>query len=230
MPARRIVIATHNAHKTQEFRQLLGAEWSVEDLSTHPDIPAPVEDGATFEENATIKALHGSARLGPEVLVVADDSGLEVDALNGAPGVHSARFAALDAGTPKNSPDADNNARLLRLLKDVPPDKRTARFRCVVALTPVSTGRVENSSPVCYADEFEMLIRLFEGACEGRIGFAPKGQGGFGYDPLFTPEGFDRTFAELNQAEKNRISHRGKALAILVDRLSTARHTLPPAR
>jgi XTP/dITP diphosphohydrolase len=130
-----------------------------------------------------------------------------VDALNGAPGVHSARFAALDAK--ENSPDAGNNAKLLRLLKEVPPEKRAARFRCVIALTPVSSDKIENASPVCYADE---PAQLFDGACEGKIILEPRGKNGFGYDPLFVPNGFDKTFAELGDDVKNKISHRSKAL------------------
>ncbi len=154
--------------------------------------------------------------------VLGDDSGLEVDALNGAPGVHSARFAALDTGSPGNSPTADNNAKLLRLLRDVPLDQRTARFRCVLALTPVLRLESGSASPVCYADEVELQTELFEGACEGRIGFAPRGQGGFGYDPLFTPEGYEATFAELGEEVKNGISHRAKALVKLKQRLISA--------
>jgi len=98
------------------------------------------------------------------------------------------------------------------LLTDVPLEKRTGRFRCVVALTPVIGDRIENASPVCYADEFEMQTQLFEGACEGHIQLAKRGQGGFGYDPLFVPDGFDQSFAELGEDVKNRISHRARAL------------------
>jgi XTP/dITP diphosphohydrolase len=144
---------------------------------------------------------------------LADDSGLEVDALNGAPGVYSARFAALDKEG--NSSDLENRARLLRLLRDVPAPKRTARFQCVLALTPVREPAKENASPVCYADELEMETELFEGACEGGIGFSEKGQGGFGYDSLFTPQGHSNTFGELPEDVKNRISHRAQALAKL---------------
>jgi XTP/dITP diphosphohydrolase len=127
-----------------------------------------------------------------------------VDALEGAPGVHSARFAALDrnaAGSSANSPDADNNAKLLRLLKDVPPEKRTARFRCVIALVAV------------HPPSATLPPQMFDGACEGRIGFSPRGKNGFGYDPLFVPEGFGETFAELGDEVKNQLSHRAKALA-----------------
>lgn len=144
--------------------------------------------------------------------VLADDSGLEVDALNGAPGVHSARFAALDSAKSGNTPDADNNVKLLRLLKDVPLEKRTARFHCVIALTPVLPEKVEVASPVCYADEFEMQTRLFDGVCEGRMIFEPRGKNGFGYDPLFVPVGFEQTFAELGADTKNKLSHRARAL------------------
>jgi XTP/dITP diphosphohydrolase len=143
--------------------------------------------------------------------VLADDSGLEVDALNGAPGVHSARFAGLEKC--ENSPDADNNSRLLRLLKDVPPEDRTARFRCVIALVPVPEDRIENASPVCYANEWE--ARIFEGACKGRIIDAPRGDNGFGYDPLLVPDGFTQTFAELEAEVKNQLSHRARALGSL---------------
>ena len=113
----------------------------------------------------------------------------------------------------KNSHDADNNAKLLRLLKDVPLEKRTARFRCVIALVPVPQEKIESTSPVCYADEFE--ARIFDGACEGRIQFSPRGANGFGYDPLFVPDGFNQSFAELGDDVKNQLSHRAKALAKL---------------
>src|SRR6185295_18480816 len=103
----------------------------------------------------------------------------------------------------------------LGLLKDVALEKRTARFRCVLALTPLIRDKVESASPVCYADEFEMQTELFDGACEGRIILAPRGHGGFGYDPVFLPDGFDETFAELGEETKNRLSHRAKALAKL---------------
>ena len=219
-----LVLATRNAHKVGEIQAILGDGFRCLTLNEFPGAPEVVEDAATFAGNATKKAIEigrwlsemRSAECGvrsEKTFVLADDSGLEVDALKGAPGVHSARFAALDSGQPGNSPTAANNAKLLRLLKDVPPEKRTARFRCVMALTPVIGERVESASPVCYADEFEMQTELFDGACEGRILFEPRGQGGFGYDPLFVPEGFEQTFAELGEEVKNRLSHRAKALA-----------------
>ncbi len=221
-----LVIATRNAHKVGEIRAILGEQFTYLTLMDFPGAPKVVEDAATFAGNASKKAialarwlndgklsafnLHSSI-----VSVLADDSGLEVDALGGKPGVHSARFAALDTGGQGNSRDADNNAKLLRLLKDVPLDQRTARFRCVLALTPVIREQVESASPVCYADEHELQTRLFDGVCEGRIDFAPRGQGGFGYDPLFVPNGFNDSFAELGEDVKNRLSHRAQALASL---------------
>lgn len=218
------LIATRNAHKVGEIRAILGESFRYLTLKDFPDAPAIVEDANTFAGNATKKAVglaHWLAETrNPKLetrngFVLADDSGLEVDALNGAPGVHSARFAALDSGNPNNSSDAENNAKLLRLLKDVPAEKRSARFRCVLALTPVANAGSDNVSPVCYADEAELQTQIFDGACEGRIDFAPRGQGGFGYDPLFIPTGFDRSFAELGEEQKNQISHRSKALAKL---------------
>jgi XTP/dITP diphosphohydrolase len=142
---------------------------------------------------------------GASASVLADYSGLEVDALNGAPGVHSARFAALDkAGAPgqaaQNSTDSENNAKLLRLLKDVPMERRTARFRCAISVIPIKPPQPTPSG------------HLFEGVCEGRIGFEVRGRGGFGYDPLFYPVGHPGSFAELSGEVKNRISHRAQAL------------------
>ena len=149
------------------------------------------------------------------VCVLADDSGLEVDALGGAPGVHSARFAALDMNLEGNAPNAANREKLLLTMRQVPLEKRTARFRCVIALTPLLLPQAETASPVCYADEHELETRLFEGTCEGRIGFEERGTGGFGYDSLFLPTGYDQTFAELGDGIKNGLSHRGRALAAL---------------
>lgn len=226
-----LVIATRNAHKVREIRDILGPGFDFLTLQAFPDAPAVVEDADTFAGNAGKKAselarwLERSpgvmARIpGSEWYVLADDSGLEVDALNGAPGVRSARFAATEtmAG---NSPDAANNARLLQLLAEVPAEKRTARFRCVIALAPVVEPPVQSASPVCYAPEPDAPTKFFEGVCEGRIGFAPRGENGFGYDPLFVPNGFDQTFAELGDAVKRRISHRAVALQRLKDRLAS---------
>ncbi len=227
-PARSVCLclATRNQHKVGEIRGILGGNLRYLTLNDFPGAPVTLEDAATFAGNATKKAIElarwisetgdlKSEDLDSIRLVLADDSGLEVDALNGAPGVHSARFAARDQGKPGNSSDAENNAKLLRLLKAVPREQRTARFRCVLALTPVLQPPHASSSPVCFADEFEGQTELFEGTCEGRIELAPQGQGGFGYDPLFTPDGYPQTFAELGPETKNSLSHRAKALAAL---------------
>jgi len=209
---RRLVIATRNAHKVAEIQAILGADFAYITLRDLPGAPEAVEDADTFEGNAAKKAATLACWLSSQkqadTLVLADDSGLEVDALNGAPGVHSARFAALDdpAFLPgKNSPDRANNDKLLRLLAQVPEVKRTARFRCALALLAVPT-------PPVSVDELAPRARFFCGACEGRIAFAPGGSGGFGYDPLFIPVGHERSFAELGEDAKNRMSHRAKAL------------------
>src|SRR5262245_49620263 len=222
-----LLIATRNAHKVAEIRVILGDRFHYLTLDDYAGAPTVTEDAPTFAGNATKKAVElarwlSSSRLGSRhggtqrvAFVLADDSGLEVDALGGAPGVHSARFAALDTGAPGNSSDADNITKLLRLLKDVPPKKRTGRFRCVIALTPALEESPQSASPACAADEFELATELFEGACEGRVILAPRGGGGFGYDPLFVPDGYDQTFAELGEEVKNKLSHRAKALASL---------------
>jgi XTP/dITP diphosphohydrolase len=202
-----IILATRNAHKVGEIQQILGENFGLLSQLDFPGAPAVVEDAATFAGNAARKAeglaawlaVHAHAALdGATYCVLADDSGLEVDALGGAPGVHSARFAAEDSLGAANSPDAANNDKLLRLLQGVPLEKRTARFRCVLALAapPAAT-------------------RLFDGHCEGRIALVPGGAGGFGYDPLFVPEGCAQSFAELGEDVKNKISHRARALAQL---------------
>jgi len=217
-----ILLATRNAHKAAEIRRILAGDFCFLTQTDFPAAPTAAEDAGTFAGNARKKAealaawlaAHPQATaLTPSVssqkislsrqtgegpfYVLADDSGLEVDALGGAPGVHSARFAAGDAGA-ANAPDAANNAKLLRLLEDVPPENRTARFRCVLALAACAGP-----------------TRLFEGACEGRIALCAAGAGGFGYDPLFVPDGCGRTFAELGDEVKNKISHRACALAAL---------------
>ena len=216
-----LLIATRNAHKVGEIQAILGAQFQFLTLNDFSNAPKVIEDAETFSGNATKKAVELARWLSENSklkiqnskldFVLADDSGLEVDALNGAPGVHSARFAALDKN--ENSKDADNNAKLLRLLNEVPLENRTARFRCVIALVPVTCAKVESVSPVCFDDEFE--AQIFDGACEGRIQFSASGQGGFGYDPLFVPDGFTQSFAELGEDVKNKFSHRAKALAKL---------------
>jgi XTP/dITP diphosphohydrolase len=211
-----LLIATRNRHKVEEIRAILGGQFQFLTLNDFPAAPKVVEDAETFAGNATKKAVELARWLAHLSLVtrhsspfvLADDSGLEVDALAGAPGVHSARFAAMDKT--ENSHDTDNNAKLLRLLQNVPPEKRAARFRCVIAIMPVPHGQIESASPVCYAEEF--AAQIFDGACEGKIIFEPRGQNGFGYDPLFVPDGFTQTFAELGDEVKNKLSHRAQAL------------------
>ncbi len=201
-----LLIATRNAHKVGEIRAILGDRFQFLTLNDFPAAPKVVEDDDTFAGNATKKALElakwlsnsSLATCHSSLMVLADDSGLEVDALNGAPGVHSARFAALDKT--ENSHDADNNAKLLRLLKDVPLEKRNGRFRCVIALAEINPQSAIRNP------------QLFDGACEGRIQYTASGGGGFGYDPLFVPDGFTETFAELGEDVKNQLSHRAQAL------------------
>ena len=212
-----LFIATGNAHKVEEIRQVLGGSVTVlsqRDANVRLEVE---ETGATFRENSGIKAVTWAGYLAVDVCnlgadyVLADDSGLEVDILGGAPGVHSARFAALDDGRKGNSSDAENNAKLLRLLAGIPAGKRTARFRCVLSLTPILHG--ETPATMAAATEF------FDGTCEGHLLEVPSGAGGFGYDPLFIPEGYDRTFGELGADVKNRLSHRARALVALRERV-----------
>jgi XTP/dITP diphosphohydrolase len=166
------------------------------DLGAHPDISEIAESGTSFEENAKLKALAASTQL--PTLVIADDSGLEVDALGGAPGIYSARYAGA------NATERDKIDKLLRELDRVrgTDDRRRARFRCVVALA-------RNGSH----------LGTFEGIVEGRIANEVRGDHGFGYDPIFIPEGFEQTFGELPKEVKNTISHRAKAIRAVADRL-----------
>ncbi len=223
-----LLIATRNEHKIGEIRSILGNGFECLSLREFPGAPEVVEDASTFAGNASKKAIELAKWLAkgndvhrtPRVtLVLADDSGLEVDALNGKPGVQSARFAALDTGAAGNSSSAANNGKLLRLLDGVPSEKRSGRFRCALALAPVVQPGAKGASPVCDADEIELQTELFEGVCEGRLGFEPRGRGGFGYDPLFIPAGYDQTFAEMGDDLKNGLSHRAKALAKLRERI-----------
>ena len=212
-----LIIATGNAHKVSEIAAFLGLAVvciSMKKLGTPPNV---IEDAPTFKGNAAKKCSslaswiqEDSSRLiglngsGP-IAVLADDSGLEVDFLQGAPGVHSARFAHLDRNDrPGNAPDAENNAKLLRMLEGVEDPRRKARFRCVLAMLPLNQQGVIEGAPL-----------YFEGMCEGRILTTPTGDGGFGYDPLFVPDGHSVSFAELGSLIKNQISHRAQALACL---------------
>jgi len=187
-----LLIATRNAHKTREIGQMLGSGWRVSDLQSFPHSPAMEETGATFEENAMLKAL-GISRVFTG-LVLADDSGLEVDALGGAPGVRSARFAG------GNANDAENRRALIQLLKNLRGGELQARFRCVMVL----------------ATQGE-LLGSFEGTVEGKVIPEERGFGGFGYDSMFIPNGYSETFAELQPEIKNSLSHRGRALAKVLE-------------
>jgi XTP/dITP diphosphohydrolase len=191
-----LVLATRNRHKTREIQHILGPEFKVRDLGAHTEVTEIRESGMSFEENAKLKALAASRQL--PALVIADDSGLEVDALGGAPGIFSARYAGA------NATERDKIDKLLRELARVraTADGRRARFRCVVAL-----ARNRN------------LLGTFEGTVEGRITDKARGDSGFGYDPIFIPEGFEQTFGELATEVKNTMSHRAKAIRALADRL-----------
>ena len=191
-----LVVATRNRHKTREIQPILGPEFSVRDLGAHPEVSEIRESGTSFEENAKLKALAASRQL--PALVIADDSGLEVDALGGAPGIYSARYAGA------NTTERDKIDKLLRELEQVraTDDRRHARFRCVVALA-------RNGD----------LLGMFEGTVQGRITDTARGDSGFGYDPIFVPDGFEQTFGELPTQVKNTISHRAKAIRALADRL-----------
>jgi XTP/dITP diphosphohydrolase len=188
---RRLLLATRNAHKTREFRQMLGPRFSISDLSLHPEIGEVLETGTSFEENARLKASAVSEKI--PGLIVADDSGLEVDSLGGEPGVRSARYAGEDAS------DIANRAKLLQALAALPSSvSRQARFRCVLILAMAGE-----------------MIATFEGVVEGSIARQQEGDGGFGFDPIFLPNESSRTFAQLSAEEKNSISHRGIAVAQL---------------
>ena len=205
-----IIIASANIHKAEEIQALLGPEFLCRTLRDFHDAPEVEEDAATFAGNAVKKALtlvNWLKQSEDHTLgwVLADDSGLEVDALDGAPGVHSARYAASER-QPGNSPDEHNNAKLLSELKGRAAHHRAARFRCVIALAQAG----QYSHP-----------KIFNGTCEGRIEEAPRGENGFGYDPLFVPEGHEQTFGELGDSVKNQLSHRSAALRQLKNWLAT---------
>lgn len=201
----RIVLATRNRHKSREIAAILDCEvLTLDEVDFEDEVE---ESGVTFEANARLKArvvarfLRG--RGGEPALVVADDSGLEVDALGGAPGVFSARYA----GSPCD--DAANNAKVLEGLRGVPASRRGAQFRCVF-VAEFAGGPRDGETHVC------------EGVVRGKLGLHPKGRRGFGYDPLFFPEGQARTIAEMTAREKNAISHRGAAVRALREWLEQA--------
>jgi XTP/dITP diphosphohydrolase len=192
----RLVIATRNRGKVAEIAGLIEKlGYSVTSLVDASQIPDIVEDADTFEGNAIKKAVETSRIVGCPAL--ADDSGLEVDALGKRPGIHSARYGGDDLS------DEQRYLLLLREMRDIPKGKRTARFRCAMAYV-----------------EPQNEPKLFHGTFEGKIGFAPVGVNGFGYDPVFIPDGYDITLAEIPPDEKKKISHRAKALAAFVDWLS----------
>lgn len=194
-----LVIATRNAHKTDEIRTMLNGQWDVRDLSSFPDAPPVDETGVTFSENATLKAVSASNCI--PGIILADDSGIEVDALGGKPGVWSSSFGGDEGNHDKN------NEHMIAELKRVgalTPDTSKARFRCVMVL----------------ARDGEVLAE-FAGSVEGHMIVAPRGMGGFGYDPLFVPEGYEKSFAELGSDVKNTMSHRGRALEKAVAWLET---------
>jgi len=200
MTRRTILIATSNPGKLRDFAGAASAHGiTIAGIPNFSSLPPVVEDGAAFEANARKKAEEYS-RAVPGEIVLADDSGIEIDALGGAPGVHSARYAAPDLHdkqpheADENTDDQANNARVLRELKDVPPEKRTARFVCVIA-----------------AARDGQTLATFRGTAEGVILDAPRGTNGFGYDPLFYSPQIGKTFAELSAEEKSKYSHRGRA-------------------
>jgi len=184
-----LLVGSANRKKAAELTQLLqGLPWEVRNLHDYPALPEPEETGSTFEENAVLKARYYGEAL--KVACLADDSGLVVDALDGAPGVFSARYAGPEAN------DKANNEKLLAALEEYLWHERTARFVCHAAF---------------YRPGHE--VHLESGTVEGHISMEPFGTGGFGYDPLFVPVGYDRTFGEMEPAEKHGLSHRGRALA-----------------
>ena len=191
-----LVVATRNRHKTREIQNILGPEFIVRDLAD-TEVPEIRENGTSFEENAKLKALAASRQL--PGLVIADDSGMEVNALGGAPGIYSARYAG------PNATEREKMDKLLRELVRVraTDDGRRAGFRCVVALA-------QNGH----------LLGIFEGKIEGKINDTARGDSGFGYDPIFVPDGFEQTFGELPEEVKNSISHRAKAIRALAEKLT----------
>ncbi|MGI6562377.1 MAG: XTP/dITP diphosphatase [Clostridia bacterium] len=192
---KKVIVATKNKGKLREIKRILeDFEFDVISMEEAGIEDTIEETGHTFDENAFIKAMHIHKKTGKTV--IADDSGLEVEALSGAPGIYSARYAGEDAN------DKKNNQKLLEELKDIPKEKRDARFVCAIA--------------VVMEDGQSFIVR---GTVEGFIGFEPKGENGFGYDPLFVLPQYEKTMAQLTSEEKNKISHRGKALLKMVDEL-----------
>ena len=190
---KRLVVASRNRAKAAEIAQILadqGLGFEVVSMADFPDLQLPPETGATFASNAAMKAKQAAQATG--LPAIADDSGLEITALGGEPGIRSARYAGEDAT------DEDRSRKVLALVADVPGHRRRARFRCAAA----------------YAEP-EGEVMLAEGTCSGRISREPEGTGGFGYDPIFIPDGYSLTMAQLTPAQKHSISHRGRAFRLL---------------
>jgi XTP/dITP diphosphohydrolase len=186
----RLVIATHNPGKTYEIKPLLGdLPFEVLALDGFANVPSPVETESTYEGNAILKARYYAKAINE--IVLADDSGLEVDAIDGRPGVLSARYSGADAS------DEDRRIKLLQELAGVRSENRGARFVCAAVI----------------AKPNQEVLMVTEGVCEGRIAFESHGSSGFGYDPIFVPNGYNHTFGELSESIKNEISHRARALA-----------------
>lgn len=187
MMKREIIIATKNKGKIKEFKKILSdKEFEISSLLDISDLPEINEDGNSFEDNAVKKSGHIFELTGKPC--IADDSGLEIDYLDGAPGIKSSRFCGI------STPQSVKNEKFISMMKGAKENERGAQFRCVVAFTD-NNGK-----------------KTFEGICKGRISDKQKGSNGFGYDPIFIPEGFEKTFGELDEDVKNRISHRAKAL------------------
>lgn len=211
-----LVVATENQHKAREIGQILAESIPGLDVSTLAamsifGVSAPREDGITFAENALIKARHCAEATG--LPAIADDSGLTVDVLGGAPGIFSARWAG------KHGDDVANRRLLLAQLADIPREHRKAQFVCAVGV-------------VIPGENGELTEHVFEGICPGVLDFAERGENGFGYDPIFVPDGFAKTSAEMSESEKNRISHRGKAIRLATPLLQNilkerSRHARP---
>lgn len=192
-----LLIGSGNRDKAKELAELLaGLPWDVKCLADYPEVEEVEETGTTFEENALLKANYYSKHFG--VACVADDSGLEVDYLEGAPGVYSARYAG------ENCSYADNNEKLLKALEEAPWHERTARFVCVAVFVSLDGKN-----------------HIARGICEGHISVEPFGKNGFGYDPVFVPKNYEQTFAEMGAAEKHKLSHRGVAFKKMRDYLES---------
>ncbi len=198
----KILIATTSAHKLHEMKSLLEPKgFEIKGLADFPGIKEPIENGSTFMENSAIKSIYYSKI--SNILTIADDSGIEVDFMNGEPGIHSARFGGITAS------GEEKNALILEKLKGVPDDNRGANYTC--AITVASKG---------------VVIKKIEEKCFGQITTSPSGEKGFGYDPIFFFPAYNKTFAQISLAEKNKVSHRGKALTLLAKYLLKLREEL----